>query len=408
MNKKVLAIAIILIFSTTIVASNFTVRVRAHPLNKVALIVGGDESDLGFSMMAILGAEAIQQKYPWLTVSISRNVPYTEQRSVAASYGDEGYDLVFCVGGQFMSMLYGWGEDAMPDLYPDTTWVAVPGAGYSDRPNLVALGPAFQVFGHFLAGVLAAKLTQTGHVGWIVGTWYEPGYLCMEANAFVAGVKYADSSVTVHLREVGGTNPWGDPSAGYQIASTLIETYDVDIIAHVADFSGRGVMQACADHGQPYPMVIGCVADQYELSPDNMVTSILMDTPKFMDLIVQYMINGVDLGYKSIDIDLSSLAPFHNLDPYVPQDVRDLLAATEKLIRTDLDFSGVINMTDVSSVGEVFGAIFGTARWKPIADINRDNVIDIRDISIMGRNFGKTFTPVPLNPYKPPNLDIDP
>ncbi len=295
---------------------------------KVGLMVGGDESDLGFSYMAIQGAEAIAAKYSWWTVSISKLVSYANQRIVAADYGAEGYDVVFCVGGQFMSMLYGWDGPHIPDQYPNTLWVLVPGAGYSDRANFVALGPAFQTVGHYLAGVLTAKMTRTGAVGWIVGTWYEPGYLCMEANAFIAGVHSVNSSVVVYTREVGGTNPWGDPAAGKTIARTLINTYGVDIIAHVADFSGRGVMEACAEAGKPYPMVIGCVADQWTLCPDNMLTSILMDTPGFMNMIIRCVLRGKFLGYKSLDVDLSSLAPFHNLDPLVPQSVRGLLADT--------------------------------------------------------------------------------
>jgi len=295
---------------------------------KVALMVGGDESDLGFSYMAIQGAEAIAAKYPWWTVSISKSVPYWNQRNVAAAYGDEGYDIVYCVGGQFMSMLYGWGETPIPSLYNNTLWVMVPGAGYSDRANLVALGPAFQTVGHFLAGVLAAKMTQTGAVGWIVGAWYAPSYTCMECNAFIAGVHSVNSSVVVYSREIGGTNPWGDPAAGKTIAQALINTYDVDIIVQVADFSGLGVISACQDAGSPYPMVIGTVADQWSLAPDNTLTSVLMDTPRFMGMIVNSTIAGTFLGYQSIDIDLSALAPFHNLDSLVSSDVRTLLDDT--------------------------------------------------------------------------------
>jgi basic membrane lipoprotein Med (substrate-binding protein (PBP1-ABC) superfamily) len=401
MSKKIAVIAAIIIIATTIVMPSFIVRVQGS-LSKVALIVGGDESDLGFSLMAILGAEAIAAKYPSLTVSISKNVAYTDQRNVAVAYGDEGYDVVFCVGGQFMSMLYGWGEEAMPALYPDTIWVQVPGAGYSDRANLVALGPSFQVVGHYLAGLLAAKMTKTGAVGWIVGTWYEPGYLCMEANAFIAGVHSVNSSVVVYTREVGGTNPWGDPATGKIIAQTLINTYGVDIIAHVADFSGRGVMEACAAAGSPYPMVIGCVADQWELCPNNMVTSILMDTARFMDMIVQCILGGAFLGYKSINMDLSALASFHNLDPHVPQDVKDLLAATANLIKTDLNFDGKVDIKDIFVMAKAFGSYPGHARWDTMADVTGDNKVDIRDIYNAARSFGKTFTPVPLNPNKPP------
>jgi basic membrane lipoprotein Med (substrate-binding protein (PBP1-ABC) superfamily) len=155
----------------------------------------------------------------------------------------------------------------------------------------------------------------------------------MECNAFIAGVHSVNSSVVVYSREVGGVNPWGDPSAGKTIAKALIDTYHVDIIVQVADFSGLGVISACQDAGSPYPMVIGTVGDQWSLAPNNTLTSVLMDTPRFMDTVVKSMIAGTFLGYKSIDIDLSALAPFHNLDPSVPSDVKTLLATTEAGIK---------------------------------------------------------------------------
>lgn len=301
---------------------------------KVALMVGGDESDLGFSMKAIEGAEAIATKYPWWTVSISKMVQYWNQRNVAAAYGDAGYDIVFCVGGQFMSMLYGWDGSHMPDDYPNTLWVMVPGAGYSDRANLVVLGQAFQTVGHFLAGVLAAKMTHTGAVAWIVGDYYDPSYTCMECNAFMAGVHSINSSVVVYSRELDTENPWGDPTLGKTVAKSLIDTYDVDIIVQVADFSGLGIIQACEEAGSPYPMVIGTCGDQWLLAPDNTLTSVLMDTPEFMEMIIRCVLRGKFLGYQSLDVDLSGLAPFHNLDPLVPQSVRDLLADRAAGIRT--------------------------------------------------------------------------
>lgn len=229
-----------------------------------------------------------------------------------------------------MSMMYwGWeGGTPIPPQYNNTLWVLVPGAGYSDSPNLVALGPGFQTIGHFLAGVLAAKMTQTGAVAWIVGAWYAPSYTCMECNAFIAGVHSVNSSVVVYSRELDTENPWGDPALGKSVASALIATYDVDIIVQVADYSGLGIIQACQEAGSPYPMVIGTCGDQFALAPDNTLTSVLMDTPRFMDMIVKSVILGDFLGYQSIDVDLSGLAPFHNIDPLVPQSVRDLLADT--------------------------------------------------------------------------------
>ena len=399
-NKKIAGITAIIIIVTTIVMSGNLI-VRGSPLKKVALLVGGDETDLGFSMMAIQGAQAISAKYPSFTVTIEKSVPYATQDNVASSYGDAGYDLVFLVGGQFQTVLYTdtIGDQRIPDKYPNTTWVIVPGWGYSDKPNLVALGPSFQVFGHYLAGMLAAKMSKTGAVGFIVGTWYAPSYLCMEGNAFIAGVHAVNPAAVVYTREVGGFNPWGDFAAGKTIAEALIDINNVDIIVHVADYSGQGVITGCAGRDKT---VIGCVADQWSLAPDNMLTSVLMDTPKFMVMIVDCILGGAFLGYKSIDVDLSALAPFHNLNASVPQDVKDLLAATEALIRIDVNFDGKIDILDIARAARAFGSSPGNSRWDPMMDFNADNNINILDLARIAKGFGETFTPVPLDNSQPP------
>jgi basic membrane lipoprotein Med (substrate-binding protein (PBP1-ABC) superfamily) len=393
MSKKIALItAIIIIVTTIVIPSNLIVL--GSPL-KVALILGGDETDLGFSYMAILGAQAIATKYPDWTVSISKLVSFVEQRVVAAQYGDEGYDLVYVVGGQFQVMMYGYdGLDPIPELYPNTFWVMIPGGGYSPFQNMAALGPTFQIVGHYLAGILVAEMTTTRNVGTVYGEYYP--YTNMECNAFIAGVHSVDPSIVVYNREVGA---WDDPSLGYSLAEALIVNHDVDIIVHVADYSGRGVISAAVDYDK---MVIGCVADQWELAPDNMLTSILMDIPKFMDMILQIMLAGGFLGYESIEVDLSGLASFHNLDPLVPQDVKDLLAASAALIKTDLNFDGEVNILDLSTGAIAFGSYPGDERWDPKVDLNGDNNVNILDLASLAMNFGESFTPVPVDDSQPP------
>jgi len=267
---------------------------------------------------------------------------------------------VYVVGGQFQVMMYGYdGLDPIPELYPNTFWVMIPGAGYSPFQNMAALGPTFQIVGHYLAGILVAEMTTTRNVGTVYGEYYP--YTNMECNAFIAGVHSVDPSI--------------------------------------ADYSGRGVISACVDYDI---MVIGCVADQWELAPDNMLTSILMDIPRFMDMILQGILGGGFLGYMSIEIDLSGLASFHNLDPLVPQDVKDLLAASAALIETDLNFDGVVNIVDISTAAVAFGSYPSHERWNPKADLNGDNAVNIVDIASIAVNFGEAFTPVPVDDSQPP------
>jgi len=290
---------------------------------KMALMVGGDETDLGFSYMAIQGAYNIRDTYDW-DIDISRLVSFADQARVASDYAARGYDVVFAVGGQFIQTIY----FQVPQQYNNTYFVQIPGLAAPAPPaNVVALGPAFQIVGHYLAGVLSAEMTQTNAVAWVAGAWYP--YISMEFWAFKAGVESVNPNVKVYARDAG---TWGDASAGYLIAKTLIETKNVDIIVQVADLTGRGIFAACQAYGKK---IIGTVADQAAIAPNVTLTSIMMDTPKFMEMVVQRIENGTwtAIGGTAVDMDLSYLAPFHQFENVVSQAVKDLLATTEEDIK---------------------------------------------------------------------------
>ncbi len=300
--------------------TTYTIDVALTHKYKMALMLGGDETDAGFSFIAIQGAYRIRDKYAW-EIDISRRISFADQERVASDYATRGYDVVFAVGGQFISTTY----FGVVTQYNDTFFAQVPGLEFPlPPPNVVGLHPAFQTVGHYLAGVLAGKMTETNAVAAIFGEWYP--YLSMEFFAFKAGVESVNPETKVYAR-VAGT--WGDASIGYQIASALIQTKDVDIIVQVADTTGRGVIAACQEFDR---MVIGTVADQAVLAPEVTLTSIGMDTPLFMEMVVQSVMNGTFeqiMGGEVLDVNIGGfLYPFHEFENVVPQSVKDLLKQT--------------------------------------------------------------------------------
>lgn len=290
---------------------------------RMALMLGGDETDLGFSYEAVQGAYRIRDTYGW-EIDISRLIAFADQARVASDYATRGYDVVFAVGGQFIDTIY----FQVPTQFNNTFFVQIPGLSNPSPPsNVVALHPAFQTVGHYLAGVLSGKMTQTNAVAWVTGQWFP--YLAMEFWAFKAGVESVNPNAKVYAR-VAGT--WGDASLGYQIATALIQTKNVDIIVQVADLTGRGIFAACQARGVK---IIGTVADQVAIAPNVTLTSIIMDTPAFMEMVVQRIENGTwnEIAGTAVDVDISYLSPFHQFENLVPQAVKDLLATTEQDIK---------------------------------------------------------------------------
>lgn len=58
---------------------------------------------------------------------------------------------------------------------------------------------------------------------------------------------------------------------------------------------------------------------------------------------------------------------------------------------TDLNYDGIVDITDVSVAARAFGSCLGHSRWNPDADINKDGVVDIADPSSIAEDFGKTW-----------------
>ena len=315
--------------TTTTSKPTTTTTTSAHQY-KLALVLGGDETDDGFNAVAIGAAQLIQSLYGW-QVSISRDVAYSDQDRILATYAQQGYDVVWAHGGQFLgSTVFG----NISSKYPNVIFVQSPGPSATElkyantnlTKNMVVLGPSFQVTGYYLAGVLAGQMTKTGAVGVVIGQWYD--YLSEEFYAFQAGVNSTHNNVKVYAR-VAGT--WADPNTGFQIAQTLITTQHVDIIAQIADATGRGVISAAQQYNVS---IIGTVADQANLAPSITMTSVMMNTSEFIDSVIVHVMNGSfsAIGGTVINMNLGYLAPYHSYDATIPQSVKDLIVTTQTQI----------------------------------------------------------------------------
>ncbi|HZW84906.1 MAG TPA: BMP family ABC transporter substrate-binding protein, partial [Nitrososphaerales archaeon] len=243
-----------------------------------------------------------------------------------------GYDLVWVVGNQFIGT-----TEAIAKQFPNTRFAQTPSYYQNLTSNITLLDQSFQVTGYYEAGVLAAKMTQTGAVAVIIGQWFPS--LSMEFYAFQAGVNATNPNVKVYAR-VAGT--WSDASLGLQIAQSLIQTQHVDIIAPIADATGRGAFTAAqlynaTKNGNQYKVsIIGSVADQASLAPNNVMTSVLMNTTTFITGVVQHIQAGTwsQIGGKDQFMNLGSLAPFHTYDSTIPASVKTLLSSVDQQINS--------------------------------------------------------------------------
>ncbi|HTY46524.1 MAG TPA: BMP family ABC transporter substrate-binding protein [Methanomassiliicoccales archaeon] len=292
---------------------------KSTTTHKLALLVGGDTTDNGLNAQGVQIAQMVGARYGW-TVSISQDVPYSSQGAIMTSYAQEGYDVIWADGNQFIGTTEG-----IAAQFPNTHFIMTP-TYYTDNitSNLVALNANAQATGYYLAGVLCAEMTKTHAVGMILGQW--TAQQSFEFYAFQAGVHYNNNTTKVYLTVAGD---WGKPQLGADEANAMINTNHVDIIAPIADATGLGAISAAVIAG-PNIGVIGTVLDQYVLAPFNMMTSVLLNTSAFIIPVIEHINNGTfsQIGGQIQSMQLGSLGPFHQWAAKIPSSVQSLLNTT--------------------------------------------------------------------------------
>ncbi len=116
-----------------------------------------------------------------------------------------------------------------------------------DKPNVQSM--VFKAEeGSFLVGVIAAKTTKTGKVGFVGGM--DIPLISAFGCGYAQGVKHVERKNVV-IANMTGTTPsaWNDPVKGGELAKAQI-AQGADIVFAAAGATGQGVLKAAADAGK--------------------------------------------------------------------------------------------------------------------------------------------------------------
>ena len=198
------------------------------------------------------------------------------------------FDLVFGVGYMM--------EDAISEVAsenPDKYLALIDAV--VDAPNVASVLFKEQE-GAFLAGVVAATMSESGKIGFVGGS--EIPVIERFHAGFVAGAQAVNPDIEI---EINYTGVFDDASKG-KIAANAMYSSGVDIILHAAGATGNGVFSEAKERKEKDPdaniWVIGVDADQYEEGQvgDHNVT-------------LTSMLKGVGLAVKEIS-DLAKAGDF--------------------------------------------------------------------------------------------------
>jgi len=249
------------IFLGIFAAAAMTVAAHAADDKPAVIYDTGGKFDKSFNESAFHGAEKFKQEtgIAYREFEIQNDA---QREQALRKFAQDGNSPIVVIGFSFAQAL----ETVAPE-FPDTKFGIVDMV--VDKPNVRSI-----IFkeeeGSYLVGVMAAKASKTGTVGFIGGM--DVPLIRKFACGYVGGVKATNTSAKV-IQNMTGDTPaaWNDPTKGGEIAKSQMDQ-GADVIYAAAGGTGVGVLQAAADAGK---LGIGVDSNQNGLQPGHVLTSMV-------------------------------------------------------------------------------------------------------------------------------------
>ncbi|MBX7221506.1 MAG: BMP family ABC transporter substrate-binding protein [Blastocatellia bacterium] len=221
----------------------------------------GGKDDKSFNAAANEGVKRAKKDLPIVLRDVEPGEPTSLEPSMRA-FAERGYDLIIGVGFAQAPIM----EQVAKD-YPNLKFAIIDGV--IELPNVASL--VFREHeGCFLVGMIAARTSKTGKVGFVGGM--DIPLIRKFAKGYEEGAHYIDPKIEVKENFVGYTDAaWNNPGKGKELAKAQIDA-GADVVFQAAGNSGLGVFDAAQDTGK---LAIGCDSNQNWVKPGRVLTSMV-------------------------------------------------------------------------------------------------------------------------------------
>jgi len=290
----------------------------------------GGKDDRSFNAAAWRGVKRAAKDFPIVLRDAEPGDPTSLEPAMRA-FAERGYDLVIGIGFAQTPIV----EQVAKD-YPKIDFAIIDGV--SQLPNVASL--IFKEHeGSYLVGMIAARASKTGVLGFVGGMdiplihRFEVGY--------AEGAKAVNPNIRVIDNYVGVTEAaWNNPGKGKELSLAQIGK-GADVLFAAAGNSGLGAFDAAEEKGK---YVIGVDSNQNWVKPGFVLTSMV----KRVDNAVYQIVHDRVLGHFKGGIHvygLDNAGVGYAVDQYneklIPKPViAEVEAAKQKIIR------GEIKVTD--------------------------------------------------------------
>lgn len=275
---------------------------------RVALILSGPANDQGWNAIALEGLVDAEEEYG-IETAYMENVELADSEGAFNDYASQGYDLIIGHGFQ-----YGDPAKKVSASFPDQYFMAT--EANSESENMASYVMSGEQ-GAYLMGILAASMSTSDKLGAVGG--FEQPSIVKEVEAFKLGAKSVKPDITIYEIYIG---TYTDVNVGKEAALSMIDN-GADVIYHVANQAGTGVIKAAEENGI---LVCGNSYDQNSIAPDTVICSTVYSMPKVILTAVENVREGTfeggvyHLGIKEGAVDISS---YNGFEDKIPEDVKE-------------------------------------------------------------------------------------
>jgi len=297
MKRKSILLGFMLLLCTTLLVScgGPAKEVDKKPTKVGIVLSTGGKGDKSFNDAAIRGLDKSKDEYGIVYKYVQPKNVVEDQKSLEF-LAREGYELVIAVGGVMKDSL-----KPVAAKYPNTKFVIIDADYPEGVPSNIKCIRFKDNEGSFLAGVLAASVTNNKVVGF-VGGMDQPVVRRFQIG-FEAGVKAVDQSITI-LTAYTGTDPsaFANPDKGKEIALSMISK-KADVLYHASGSTGQGVIEAASV--KKGVKVIGVDSNQNWVKPGVIIASMMKRVDIAVGNVVKSLIDG---AFKGGAVELLGLA----------------------------------------------------------------------------------------------------
>ena len=305
---------------------------KAAPDYKIVLILPGPINDQSWNATNYAGLVACNKDLG-TKMEYIENVQSGDFESTFRNYAERGYDLIMAAGTQFDEA-----ANKVAPSYPESTFCVVNGM-IAKTDNAAPIFPK-EYEASFLAGIIAAHLTESGKIA-TVGGFPNKAMVDLLDVYEATAKKYAKDKRGMAVEAVRAyANSWSDVALGKQMAETMIDN-GADVLFFYANQVGLGAIQAAKEKEAKF---VGFSANQNDIAPDTVLASIGFDFATFYKWAVSNYLAGKLKGGK---VNMAGLqegifVPFYG--PKIDTDVRDAVEkGTKAAIAGEIDFKAMFS-----------------------------------------------------------------